>query len=168
MKSRQVAFSVLLPMIVLVGWVVKLEVTRQRGREVELKVQAYDPRDLLSGHYLQYTVDYGEGVCDEGYHNRSDMCVCLNMLTSPATAAWRGECSSRPADCATFIAGSCEYNRFNAGIERYYIPEAFTSQLRQVPPDSTIRVRVASDGRALVQEFLVGGVPLAEYLPTKP
>lgn len=167
-KSRYVLFSVLLPVVVLLGWVVKLELTKHHGREVELKVQAYDPRDLLSGHYLQYTVDYGERVCDHGFGHRPDVCVCLSETTSPTGASWSGECSSRPADCGTFIAGECEYTRFNAGIERYYIPEAFTSQLTQVPPNATIRVRVASDGRALVQEFLVGGVPLAQYLANNP
>jgi uncharacterized membrane-anchored protein len=168
MKSREVLFSVLFPIVVLVGWVVKLELTKHHGREVELKVRAYDPRDLLSGHYLQYTVDYGESVCEHGFGNRSEVCVCLSEDISPTVASWSGECGSRPTECGTFIAGNCEYTRFNAGIERYYIPETFTTQLTQVPPASTIRVRVASDGRALVEEFLVGGVPLAQYLLNKP
>jgi uncharacterized membrane-anchored protein len=168
MNTRRLQIALLLPVVVLLAWLVRLEMRRQQGQEVVLKVQAYDPRDLLSGHYLQYTVDYGESVCDHGFGHRSDVCVCLSELASPVTASWSGDCGSRPADCGTFIAGSCEYTRFNAGIERYYIPEAFTSQLTQVPPDSTIRVRVAPDGSALVQQFLVGGVPLAQYLAQKP
>jgi uncharacterized membrane-anchored protein len=164
MTSRRVLLSALMPLVVLAGWVVRLEIKRQQGREVELNVRAYDPRDLLAGHYLQYTVDYGESICGEGYDNRSDVCVCLNDVPAPATASWSGDCSSRPDECEVFIAGRCDPGRFAAGIERYYIPEAYTSQLTQVPPDSTIRVRVATDGSALVQQFLVGGVPLAQYL----
>lgn len=74
----------------------------------------------------------------------------------------------RPNDCATFISGRCEYARFVAGIERFYIPEAYAPKLTQVPAHSTVKVRVVGDGSALVNEFLVEGVPLSEYVAKQP
>lgn len=171
MRARWVLASLLLPIVVLAGWVVRLETARNAGREVVLAVQAYDPRDLLAGHYLQYAVDYGSTPCDGVMEtSATDVCVCLDDAVPPQTsrANWAGACSMRPNDCATFISGRCEYARFVAGIERFYIPEAYAPKLTQVPAHSTVKVRVVGDGSALVNEFLVEGVPLSEYVAKQP
>lgn len=54
---------VLLPVIILLVWVMTLEVQIQQGREVVIRLRGYDPRDLLSGHYISYQLDWAETDC---------------------------------------------------------------------------------------------------------
>jgi uncharacterized membrane-anchored protein len=168
MKSRSLLLALLLPAIVLLGWVTRLELRRQQGQEVVLAVQAYDPRDMLSGHYLQYAVDYGFNPCElKVGRGDSSVCVCLeapSLRSDVWRAGWSGECSALPDECATHLRGSCEYSRFTAGIERFYIPEAYAPKLTRVPPNATITVRVAGDGSAQVTDLLVNGAPLSQYV----
>jgi len=65
---------VLLPVFILLTWVATLEVQIHQGREVVVRLRGYDPRDLLSGHYISYMLDWAEtdctqfedGVCPQG------------------------------------------------------------------------------------------------------
>ena len=66
-RIRLLFFALLLPVLLLASvagwksWVVAA------GNRVILPIQGFDPRDLLSGHYLIYTIDYGiEGLCELG------------------------------------------------------------------------------------------------------
>jgi len=171
MNSRKLLLALLLPALVLALWLAKLETRRVQGREVVLEVQAYDPRDLLSGHYLQYAVNYGTTPCQLNFdRGQAVVCVCLDPRAAdqPASALWSGACSARPDDCELYLQGTCEYSRFVTGIERFYIPEAYAAKLVQFPPNATIKVRVAGDGSALVKEFLVDGAPLSDYVAKQP
>ena len=54
---------VFLPVFILLMWVGTIEVQRQKGREVVVRLQGYDPRDLLSGHYISYRIDWNKTDC---------------------------------------------------------------------------------------------------------
>lgn len=54
MKKYVVLFFILLPSIFFVFWVISLNNQLQQGQEVRIQIQGYDPRDLLSGHYILY------------------------------------------------------------------------------------------------------------------
>jgi len=127
------------------------------GQEVILPITGYDPRDLLSGHYLTYRVEYGiENLCgnQNGHRKRGrDGYVCLNPK----------QFSFYPMDsCTLVIKGSCDgFNRFEAGIERYYIPED-----RAKPLDKDVRegkasivVSVQPSGKAQIKDLLIDGKP---------
>ncbi len=49
-----------LPIIVLFCWVSALQLSRSTAEKIVLPVSGYDPRDLLSGHYLAVQVRYPE------------------------------------------------------------------------------------------------------------
>lgn len=49
-----------LPIIVLFCWVSALQLSRSTAEKIVLPVSGYDPRDLLSGHYLRVRVRYPE------------------------------------------------------------------------------------------------------------
>ncbi len=125
------------------------------GREVTLPITGYDPRDLLSGHYLTYRVNYGVGNICGGMRGKRvrDGYVCLNPK----------QFSFYPIDsCPIIIKGSCKgSSRFEAGIERYYIPED-----RAKPLDKDVREGKASivlsvqpSGKAQIKDLLIDGKP---------
>lgn len=177
--------SVVLPLLAMLAWAANHAWRSAHGERVELRVQGYDPRDLLSGHFLQYMVDYGTeaapcalGASPDGatpqlspeepssreLPNLEPQCVCLTRHadSSRHVAVWSKPCSDMPP-CAVFVRGHCVGSRFEAGIERFYIPEGYQSQLAVVPDESSIVVSVSPDGDAHVLDFLVDGAPVSRY-----
>lgn len=59
--------ALVLPILFFVSEIITLEFTKTRGKELILPITGYDPRDLLSGHYLQYNIGFQteevSGVC---------------------------------------------------------------------------------------------------------
>jgi hypothetical protein len=170
MDKRVAYLIVLVPVIGMALWLGWLCILVARAPEVVLRVEGYDPRDLLSGHYLTYRVQYGV----EAVHNapfQEDVCACFNEpLSVPASAWWMGPCSERPeSTCPIFLKGYSAYgNRFIAGIERFYIPERYAAKLRTVPGLATIRVAVPANGRGIVRQMQVDGEDLLDWVRRRP
>ena len=67
----------MLPFAVLAVWTLCLTYQRNTGREVKVAVEGYDPRDLLSGHYIQYQIDWEKTDCTQfinGICPQDDFC----------------------------------------------------------------------------------------------
>ncbi len=60
MKNKTLFFILLLPVICLFVWNCFLWYTKDSGAEITVPVMGYDPRDLLSGHYIRYRIDWDE------------------------------------------------------------------------------------------------------------
>lgn len=164
--NKRALLAVLFPLVVMLAWTAELTYLDRTGLLVDLEVVPYDPRDLLSGQYLQYRVVYGPGEACEGKNAHESQCLCLDAQPEgiPSRKSWSGACSDRPETCRVFLKGTCHDSVFTAGIERFYFAEHFADELRQAPKDSTIRVRINARGGALVTQFLVGNRPLADWL----
>lgn len=76
-----------LPLICLITWTIGLYAQRQAGREVRLPVTGYDPRDLLSGHYIQYQIDWDKADCTQ-FENQ----VCPDPKYFCQQARWGRQC----------------------------------------------------------------------------
>jgi uncharacterized membrane-anchored protein len=48
----------LVPVICLFIWNCFLWYDKESGTEITVRISGYDPRDLLSGHYIRYTIDW--------------------------------------------------------------------------------------------------------------
>ena len=122
------------------------------GKEIILNISGYDPRDLISGHYLSYSIDYGvETTCD--YNNQS--CICYSSLSPPeGTFLTDSDCAD--LKCIAVIKGKCSYSTFNTGIERYYISEVESKELdtKLRKEGAKIRVILPENGSALVKEII--------------
>jgi uncharacterized membrane-anchored protein len=139
------------PVLVLSSLTLYRMVSLQTGREIVLPVSGYDPRDLLSGHYLTYRVDYGvEGICNSGEHSLNSVFVCLEP---------KGISTTPPENCTVYIQGSCRSGFFEAGIERFYVPEDQATHLEELirSKAASIRASVGRDGRAQVKDLLIDG-----------
>lgn len=127
---------------------------RDSGEQVVLPIEGFDPRDLLSGHYLLYRVDFGvENGCRE--HN-AEASVCLRPVRGIYA---QGEL---PADCELFIRGRCDDSAaFLADIERFYIPEEYAQALEDKVRDrkGELVLSVDRQGNAAIRDLLIDGQP---------
>lgn len=158
--------AVVVPILVLVLWVAKLQLGATTGAEVTLSITGYDPRDLLAGHYLRYRVSYDlETLCAKA--SKEPTCVCLEYSSDAQRhqATWAGSCEELSSkSCGPlFLRGVCDESRFVAGIERYYIPEAYSEVLATVPGDASIRVKLDGDGSSQVTAMYVGAERVEDY-----
>lgn len=150
-RSKPVIIGALFfPLVALVLMTAFRSAGLRSGNEITLPIQGYDPRDLLSGHYLRYRVDYGvTNICaSEG----AETYVCLDTrLASPY----------RPESCEIFIKGFCNHGVFEAGIERFYVPESDASRLEKdvQSKSASILVTVSSSGSAQIKSLLIDGIP---------
>ena len=164
MKNYFSKIAIILPIIVMLSWIFLLQLPVLMGTEIRLKIEGYDPRDILSGHYLQYQVNFDiPPFCDAtSPESLVTKCVCLTQPKNTkeiAKATWVGNCSERPSSCTVYIQGDCQYSRFTAGIERFYFPETF--KIDVIPKDANVVLKVL-DGKASVQNIEVNGIPLLE------
>lgn len=145
--------ALLVPILALAGSAYLKSVQRSSGEEVILPISGFDPRDLLSGHYLIYRVDYG--VADGCAAQQGQASICLRPTRGLYPA---GEL---PGDCTLFIHGQCDSGVFSAGIERFYIPEAYAHTLEQKVRDNQgeLVLGVDSQGNAAIRDLRLNGKP---------
>lgn len=169
MKWRAVILVAVLPIVVMAVWTGRHAYYSAYGDMVELPVKGYDPRDLLTGHYLRYRVDYGKyPVCGMRSRERKwKVCVCLHVVGPGrrAIAAWSGNCAERPEwGCSLWLRGYCLYDQFIANIERFHLPEQYASSVPVLPQGASVRVQLDGKGTGLVREMYVDGDRLIDYL----
>ena len=59
-----------IPFVCLSFWALFLTQQINTGKEVRVRIMGYDPRDLLSGHYIQYQIDWAQTDCSQFSYNR--------------------------------------------------------------------------------------------------
>lgn len=133
------------------------------GVSLILPVQGYDPRDLLSGHYIIYRVDYGAPLdCT------ADIYLDERMFVHDPGQPWARLETYPPPEGSLYIAGYCKNRRFIANIERYYVPEDKAFELdkvlrnREVP--AAIEIAVGAGGSAQVKAFMLNRKPWQDAL----
>ena len=154
--------AIFFPLLLMIGWVVKLYLYGILGVNVRLKIVGYDPRNLLSGYYLRYNIDYGmNNIClwsasnNNLHHNlqlkikHNTKCVCLDppqpngMSTKVSKVFWVGDsCADKPDNCSVYLEGQCSFEGFKAIPEKYYFPEVLKKQLNTVPENANIVVNI--------------------------
>ena len=159
--------AIIFPIIALVAWSLSLEVQMRTGGEVRLRITGYDPRDLLSGHYLRFAFSFAEKLSCPADASRTDtLCACLTESGADQGFFDSSELDSCPnirAQCPLFLQGECRGGRFTTGLERYYIPEELAPALAVVPADASAMVRLSSDGRGIISRLMVGSQTIEDY-----
>lgn len=51
--------------LILFGWMSQVALTAKKAPTVKLAITGYDPRDLLSGHYIQFQIDWDKSDCTQ-------------------------------------------------------------------------------------------------------
>ncbi len=60
MKNKFLLLIFFIPVFCLFLWACFLEYDKNSGRKILVTIKGYDPRDLLSGHYIRYVIDWGK------------------------------------------------------------------------------------------------------------
>jgi uncharacterized membrane-anchored protein len=178
-RSVLLAALVALLQIGFLGWMIasRAAVLRE-GREVLLKVEPIDPRDLLRGDYVRLGYEIAQVPLRQVENlppeqERYGKLVLYVRVAPAADGIWRLKSASAgmpsPAPAAADeidIRGTVEASSLPAGavlrpsfgIERFYLPEG---EGRQIEIDMRerpffVKLAVASDGTAQIKQFLDG------------
>jgi len=169
--NTRLIISLAVPILCLAAFVVYKAAILALGVKLVLPVSGYDPRDLLSGHYLTYRVDYNRpDLCRDSYASPGDrvyVCVRQKGEEGVESEVIRSLHFIPAEGCTAVIRGVCdERGRFTAGIERFYIPEKESAMLERIVWDrkAMIVVKVDKNGTAVVQDMLFDGMPMNEFL----
>lgn len=144
------------------------------GVEVVFPITGYDPRDLLSGHYLTYRLDIKEDVCPGP--NADPVFVCVVQRNREILSIGTVESADRRAEngCSAILRGRCRGGRFVAGVERYYVPEQHSSLLDRAvrgwgenARQTELVISVDRNGRAAVKELLIDNRPWREFVKSE-
>ena len=138
------------PIVVLAGLTGYRKFHQSSGVEVILPISGYDPRDLLSGHYLIYQVNYGVPALCLNTPHASEAFVCLDDKSFH---------TARPMACQQLIKGKCHDSRFVAGIEKFYVPEqqAKVLEAKVMGNSASIKLSLLPNGSAQVKDLLIEG-----------
>lgn len=63
MNNKVKTLFLMFPFLGLFGWLMYCVNFVQTAQEVRLPIQGYDPRNLLSGHYIQFQIKWDEADC---------------------------------------------------------------------------------------------------------
>lgn len=170
MKKYLLIAAVALPLVVLFGMMFARQARLSRGSQVVLPIEGFDPRDLLSGHYLTYRINYGASAdCYGGQGAGRKLYACLKKKSGDEglyrASRFIGADDILDSDCSLFIAGRCENGRFAAGVEKFYIPEQHAASLDKAvrTGKGKIVLKVSGSGAAAIQDLLINGKSWREY-----
>lgn len=151
---KKIYIALLIPCLVLVAMASYNQFLIMTSPEFEFEVEGYDPRDLLSGHYLQFRIKYKTDVHCEANYRPASLCVSpVEQLTL----------TDKPTDCDHWISGRCEGSRFQDKLNRYYIPQDRAKELESKLRVGKASVKIAvGKGNAVIKELLIDGRPWSE------
>lgn len=69
MKKSLLIVALVFPLVCLLVWSCYLSFERRNFSEVTLSITGYDPRDLLSGRYIAYQIDWDKSDCSQFENN---------------------------------------------------------------------------------------------------
>lgn len=165
----------------LVGAVVREGVARTRGQEVVLPITGYDPRELLTGHYVQFQFrsELPTGApCPPGsggYARRADAWVALrrqgdhHVATGAAlsreAALKLGEVAVRgDIDCLARGAPETTWVILNLGVDRLHTDQKQAEAIQKTMlatrdglATGSAVVSVGADGKARLKGVTAGG-----------
>jgi uncharacterized membrane-anchored protein len=147
--------------VVFGGLIAREEWLRARGAEARFPVEGYDPRDLLSGHYVRFRLvaeREAEALRVDG--PGGPVAFCIEERDGRARVV-----RARGADdeCRPFLAGIRRGGRVDFGVDRFYVDERRQGEAARLEPDRDTYLvgRVDAAGRLHAVDLVVRGRSLA-------
>ena len=130
-----------LDVLVFGGWVAREESLRV-GEQIALPLDGFDPRDLLSGHYVQFRLLAGRETValmpEDG-----PVSACLERGTDGMHHVTHVRA---PGETCTFIKGKSQPYLVDYGADRFYVDERRASEVGRVTAGPTTYLVVTIDG----------------------
>lgn len=107
MSKKYLIFFMLFPFVVFVLWNGYMMATVRESQPVKLVIQGYDPRNLLSGRYVEFQIDWARSACTQFKGNEcptEDFEGITRFYVPEAKADWLSEKLNRDENMSVFEA----------------------------------------------------------------
>jgi hypothetical protein len=169
-EARWLEFAVVVPMLGLLVLVARAEVLLRSGASFRIGIEGFDPRDLLRGHYLQYSFQFdwqGESTCGPvsgGVPGDLDpsCCVCLSAdVDSNTLAQARQVACDQVTGCDGWLQAASL-----APPLRYFVPERHAADLEEAlrGRKAALTVTCGPNGQPAMGELYLDGQPWRDLL----
>jgi uncharacterized membrane-anchored protein len=152
--NKRFAFIIVLDVVFFGGWIAQNEYKARVGDEVLLPVRGYDPRDLLSGHYVRFRLVAESQASELVDRNRSGpMPFCIEKADDER---WN---VTQQGTCEVFIMGDVDRGTVHFPVDRFYVDEARANEVLSFSEskDTFVRARVDADGGVRLLDLVVNG-----------
>lgn len=137
---------------------------------VKIEIEPYDPRDLLYGHYMTYAYkwNWNKDQPDAKTCQGANCCLCLGEEAQDPKASVMACPSDKPQQCTHVLKGTFYGDRFDIGLNRYYVDENIALPLenlfRNKKETFHVGLSISPKGKPLVQKLYVRGQVVNEYV----
>lgn len=162
-KNLWLLVPVLLPLVGYLGAIGVAEARRAGAPRVEVRIEGYDPRDPVRGHYLQFRLTVESDLAPDPltpWQIPYDQ-ACLGPVKKGVTSVL-GFSGSKPKECTGPLPLS-----FVQDSHRFYIQQDAAPILEKAVLDGrgTAVILLLKPEKALVHELKVDGKPWTEFAP---
>jgi hypothetical protein len=168
-KSVIGIMALVVPFVALAAVAGNASLQRNVGQHVwRVKISAYDPRDLLYGHYLTYRYDWNADGRVQTPAPADEGCLCLNSSGNGIN-----DPKARGVSCSVPTGNICEsVITAPAMREKYMIPEHNAERLESLfrtgNHDFRIELMAHNNQSVSVRGLYVDDVALEDYLRAMP
>jgi len=165
MTDKKALIAVAIPFVLLCLLIARAEYHLKSGEEWTFAVAGYDPRDLLRGHYLRFSLDYDWEDYRGGCSPAESCCLCLTRTDEMTPSVHETSCTVARNECDGFMVT----DQANA-LNRFYVAETEASRAEQIlrearaAENAHIRISVNARGEPRIVDLLIGDRPLEELL----
>lgn len=171
MDRKTFVKAMLVPAIVLLGFIGYNYYTFNQGQEILLKTAPVDPNDIFRGNYVNLRYDISvinltHMPYDMPFVYGDDVFAVLAKGEKYWYVARVGHYYQYPGQNEVVmkgkVTGSYE-NTINVlwGIESYFVPEGKGLQIEREIRDVSVRISVDRTGRALIRELYINDKPVS-------
>jgi uncharacterized membrane-anchored protein len=148
----------LLDLLVFGGWIAREEMFRT-GDLIQLPLDGYDPRDLLSGHYVRFRLA-AERETEALPHQDGDVSACLERGGDGMHHVTH---LRAPGEVCTFVSGSATPYRVDFGVDRFYVDERRANDVSRVVagPTTYLVATVDASGTIHPVDLVVSGTSMS-------
>ena len=171
MKIRSLILAIIFQILLLIAMLAYALMPLYLGKEIKVRVNLYDPRDIFRGNYVSLSYDFSnlqrykfdektgmEIDVYDGNFTKNDEIYAILKQDANATYAFDKFSFTKPKD-ALFLAGKFDgYSFVKYGIEEFYMPTKKAQQTEQEMLDQDVDavavLMVMDDGRARLKDII--------------
>ena len=144
------------------GWIAYEEISR-KGDRIRLPVEGYDPRDLLSGHYVRFQLTAAREAQALALPDGEEIAVCLERSSDGLYHVSRVHFVGDA--CKRFLIGSRGSTGIDFGVHRFYVDERIAKEVDavQAGSDTYLIATIDSRGTAHAVDFVMNGNSLGRH-----
>ncbi|WP_462103842.1 GDYXXLXY domain-containing protein [Campylobacter concisus] len=172
MKIRSLILAIIFQILLIIAMLAYALMPLYLGKEVKVRVNLYDPRDLFRGNYLSLSYDFSnlqrykfdektgmEIDVYDGNFTKNDEIYAILKQDANTTYAFDKFSFTKPKD-ALFLAGKFDgYSFVKYGIEEFYMSTKKAQQTEQEMLDQDVDavavLMVMDDGRARLKDLII-------------